>query len=164
VRRLALAVEREHVDRSTDPLSLFVIAVEGRDATLQEEEVEDRWLPELEVVKINPHSLVELKTTLDDTVREVRRLIHSHRLWLTCIHLESCCLVLLVESKQFPSQSPTPRRPPPPRVELGRDRTRHELLLVQAGRFPRNEIHRSTRSHLVSLPSPFLPPFIVEPG
>jgi hypothetical protein len=32
---------------------------------------QDRWLPLVEVIKINPSSLVELKTTLDDTVREV---------------------------------------------------------------------------------------------
>ncbi|GAA5882961.1 hypothetical protein JCM16303_006761 [Sporobolomyces ruberrimus] len=31
---------------------------------------QDRWLPLVEVIKINPSSLVELKTTLDDTVRE----------------------------------------------------------------------------------------------
>ncbi|GAA5902218.1 signal peptidase complex subunit 2 [Sporobolomyces salmoneus] len=31
---------------------------------------EDRWLPQLEVIKVNPSSLVELKTALDDTVKE----------------------------------------------------------------------------------------------
>lgn len=34
----------------------------------------ERWLPVVEVVKINPCSLLELKTCLDDTVKEVQLL------------------------------------------------------------------------------------------
>ncbi|GAA5964263.1 hypothetical protein JCM3765_002790 [Sporobolomyces pararoseus] len=34
------------------------------------EEDDDRWLPLVEVVKTNPYSLSELKTSLDDTVKE----------------------------------------------------------------------------------------------
>lgn len=38
----------------------------------------DRLLPVVEVVKVNPASLVELKTALDDTVKEVSDKVCSH--------------------------------------------------------------------------------------